>query len=225
MVPPQRLKLLFADDERSLQEFMSVELPRLGHEVTVCPDGLTALAALERNTYDCILVDLDMPGLNGIEVITKAKELSPATDAVILTGKSSLGTAVAALRQGVFDYLKAHRLADPQIMLSQGRRKARTNERSTWPSNGNSNGSGSRTWSAPRHAKVRQLIARVAPTVRPSWSSAKPAPAGTGRAGHSFKACGPPGRSFVSATAPPESLIERIVRTARRLPGASQRIG
>ena len=71
---------------------MSLELPRMGHEVTVCPDGLTAVAALERNTYDCLLVDLDMPGLSGIEVIAKAKELSPETDAVVLTGKSSLET-------------------------------------------------------------------------------------------------------------------------------------
>ena len=45
--PHNRLKLLFADDERSLQELMSLELPRMGHEVTVCPDGLTAVAALE----------------------------------------------------------------------------------------------------------------------------------------------------------------------------------
>ena len=91
--------------KRSLQELMSLELPRMGHEVTVCPDGCTAVAALERNTYDCILVDLDMPGMNGIEVIAKAKELSPDTDAVVLTGKSSLETAVAALRHGAFDYL------------------------------------------------------------------------------------------------------------------------
>src|SRR6187200_2440429 len=79
---PPKLKLLFADDEKSLQTLMSNELPRLGHEVTVCPDGLTAVAALERNTYDCILVDLDMPGLNGIQVISRCKELSPDTDAV-----------------------------------------------------------------------------------------------------------------------------------------------
>ena len=72
----------------------------MGHEATVCPDGATALAALDRNTYDCILVDLDMPGCNGIEVIARAKQLSPDTEAVVLTGKSSLETAVAALRHG-----------------------------------------------------------------------------------------------------------------------------
>ena len=84
---------------------MRLELPRMGHEVTVCPDGLTAAAALERNIYDCILVDLDMPGLGGIEVIAKARKLAPDTEAIVLTGKSSLETAVEALRQGAFDYL------------------------------------------------------------------------------------------------------------------------
>lgn len=114
------MKLLFADDEKSLQDVMSRELPRMGHEVTVCPDGLKAVAALERNTYDCILVDLDMPGLNGIEVIAKAKELSPETEAVVLTGKSSMDTAVAALRHGAFDYLtKPCRLIEIEALLGR----------------------------------------------------------------------------------------------------------
>ena len=112
--------MLFADDERSLQELMSRELPRMGHEVTVCPDGLTAVAALELNTFDCILVDLDMPGLKGIDVIAKTKELSPDTEAVVLTGKSSLETAIAALRHGAFDYLtKPCKLATIEHMLSR----------------------------------------------------------------------------------------------------------
>jgi two-component system NtrC family response regulator len=116
--PHNRLKLLFADDERSLQELMKIELPRMGHDVTVCPDGLTAVAALERNTYDCILVDLDMPGLTGIEVIAKAKELSPHTEAVVLTGKSSMETAISALRYGAFDYLtKPCKLVELQSLL------------------------------------------------------------------------------------------------------------
>ena len=99
------LAILFADDERSLQELMKLEIPRMGHRVTVCPDGMTAAAALEKDTFDCLLVDLDMPGLNGIDVIAKAKELCPDAEAVVLTGKSSLETAIAALRHGAFDYL------------------------------------------------------------------------------------------------------------------------
>src|SRR5512140_1296494 len=97
---------------------MRLELPRMGHEATICPDGTTALAALDRNTYDCILVDLDMPGCNGIEVIARAKQLSPDTEAVVLTGKSSLETAVAALRHGSFDYLtKPCKLVDLEALL------------------------------------------------------------------------------------------------------------
>ena len=101
-------------------ELMHLELPRMGHQVTVCPDGLTAAAALERNRYDCILVDLDMPVLNGIEVIMRAKELSPATDAIVLTGKSSLDSAVEALRQGAFEYLtKPCKLVELQSLLKR----------------------------------------------------------------------------------------------------------
>jgi two-component system NtrC family response regulator len=116
--PVSRLKILFADDEPALQELMSLELPRMGHEVTVCPDGATACAALEKNTYDCIIVDLDMPGMNGIQVISRCKELSPDTDAVVLTGKSSFETAVQALRHGAVDYLtKPCKLVDLKALL------------------------------------------------------------------------------------------------------------
>ena len=84
---PTRLKILFADDEPALQELMHLELPRMGHEVTICPDGHTAVAALEKNTYDCIIVDLDMPGMSGIQVIAKCKENSPETEAVVMIGE------------------------------------------------------------------------------------------------------------------------------------------
>ena len=114
------MKLLFADDEPYLQELMRNELPRMGHEVTVCPDGLTAVASLEKNTFDCILVDLDMPGMNGIEVITRTKQVSPNTEAIVLTGKSSLESAIAALRQGAFDYLtKPCKLVELDALLKR----------------------------------------------------------------------------------------------------------
>jgi DNA-binding NtrC family response regulator len=118
------LRILFADDEPSIQELMRLELPRLGHDVTVCPDGRTAVAAVERSEYDCLLVDLDMPGLGGLDVIRRAREIAADTEAVIITGKSSLETAIAAVRQGVFDYLtKPCRLADIETVLGRVRRK------------------------------------------------------------------------------------------------------
>ena len=94
----QQMHILFADDEVSLQNLMRLELPRMGYNVTVCPDGLTAVAALERNRFDCMLLDLDMPGLTGVEVIGKAREMGLDTDAIVMTGKSTLESAVTALR-------------------------------------------------------------------------------------------------------------------------------
>ena len=118
------MRILFADDETSIQELMRIELPRLGHEATVCPDGRTALAALDRTSYDCVIVDLDMPGVGGLEVIERVRETSADTETVIITGKSSLESAVMAVRQGVFDYLtKPCKLAEIQAVLERVRRK------------------------------------------------------------------------------------------------------
>src|SRR5262245_32870931 len=63
------LRILFADDEKSLQEFMRSELPRLGHDVIVCPDGKAAVKSLEKANFDAAILDLRMPGLTGIEVL------------------------------------------------------------------------------------------------------------------------------------------------------------
>jgi two-component system NtrC family response regulator len=161
------LKLLFADDERSLQDLMNIELRGMGHEVTVCPDGLTAVAALEKNTYDCILVDLDMPGLNGVQVIGKAKELSPDTEAVVLTGKSSLESAVAALRHGAFDYLtKPCKLIELEALLERvAQKRELTNKyRAIKRQLSRLEGPPRLVGQSRSMEAVRKLIAKVAPT-------------------------------------------------------------
>jgi len=162
-----RLKLLFADDEKSLQELMRIELPRMGHEVTVCPDGLTAAAALERNVYDCIIVDLDMPGLNGLEVIARAKQIAPDTEVIVLTGKGSLESAIAAVRFGAFDYLtKPCRLAELRTILQRvGQKRELTRKCIALQQRLRSlEGSSELIGGSPGMQKVRELIAKVAPT-------------------------------------------------------------
>jgi two-component system NtrC family response regulator len=161
------LAILFADDERSLQELMKLEIPRMGHRVTVCPDGLTAAAALEKDAFDCLLVDLDMPGLNGIDVIAKAKELSPDADAVVLTGKSSLETAIAALRHGAFDYLtKPCKLVEIEALLRrvQEKRKLTQQYRALKRRLERIEGSAKLIGTGSGIERVRALIAKVAPT-------------------------------------------------------------
>jgi DNA-binding NtrC family response regulator len=99
------LRILFADDESHLRELMQMELPRLGHDVTVCPDGVAALKALEKGSFDVALMDMRMPGLTGIEVLGKIRSICPETAVIILTGHATVDTAVQALRLGAFDYL------------------------------------------------------------------------------------------------------------------------
>src|SRR5206468_7127236 len=90
----QNLRILFADDEKSLQEFMRSELPRLGHEVTVCADGRAAVKALEKSSFDAAILDLRMPGLTGIEVLGQLKQVSPDTETIMMTGHASMETAI-----------------------------------------------------------------------------------------------------------------------------------
>jgi DNA-binding NtrC family response regulator len=112
------LRILFADDERSLQEFMRSELPRLGHEVTVCPDGKAAVKSLEKCTFDAAILDLRMPGLTGIEVLEQLKQVSPDTEVIIMTGHASVETAIDAVRLGAFDYItKPCKLAQIETIL------------------------------------------------------------------------------------------------------------
>ena len=158
---------MFADDERSLQELMKLELPRLGHTVTVCPDGLTAIAALEKNTYDCIIVDLDMPGKDGISVISHCKEMSPETEAVVLTGKSSMETAIAALRHGAFDYLtKPCKLIEIQALLGRVAEKRQLTQkfRALQHQVLRLEGAPQLIGKTPAMQKVKVLIEKVAPT-------------------------------------------------------------
>lgn len=112
------LRVLFVDDEKSLQEFMRTELPRMGHEVTVCPDGKSALKVLEKASFDAALLDLRMPGLSGIDVLEHLKKVAPDTEAVVMTGHASMETAIEAVRLGAFDYItKPCRLAEIETVL------------------------------------------------------------------------------------------------------------
>ena len=114
------MKLLFADDEENIREVLTNELKAIGHDVTPCADGADAIAAMENEQFDVLLVDLDMPKIGGSEVIERAAELNANADVVILTGKASLETAIAAVRQGVTEYLtKPYKIFDLEIVLKR----------------------------------------------------------------------------------------------------------
>ena len=169
--PREQLSVLFAEDETHLQELMAAELPRMGHRVTVCPDGATAVAALDKDVFDCLIVDLDMPGMNGIQVIEQLKKDSPDTEAVVLTGKGSTDTAIAALRLDAFDYLqKPCKLVDLKSLLQRvADRRALKNQvqalkRQLNRAEGRTEGKLEMVGNHRSIQRVRALIEKVAPT-------------------------------------------------------------
>tara|TARA_Y100000814_G_scaffold121096_1_gene86788 strand:+ start:5415 stop:6806 length:1392 start_codon:yes stop_codon:yes gene_type:complete len=164
---PNGLQVLFTDDEEYLRELMELEIPRMGHAITVCPDGANAVHILEQNNFDCLLVDLDMPGMNGMEVIARAKELSPELDCIILTGKSSIESAIAALRHGVFDYItKPCKLIELKSILQRvaDKRQLRRNYQAVKRQLDQVQGTSQLIGETPVMAQLKSLISRVAPT-------------------------------------------------------------
>jgi DNA-binding NtrC family response regulator len=161
------LRVLFVDDEKSLQEFMRSELPRLGHEVTVCPDGKAALKALEKSTFDAAILDLRMPGMTGIEVLEHLKKVSPDTEAVVMTGHASMETAIEALRIGAFDYItKPCKLVEIEALLTRvaERRELKHKNLALQTRVQAAEGPTVLVGKSPAMTGVHRLIATVAPT-------------------------------------------------------------
>lgn len=161
------MHILFADDETHLQELMRKELPRMGYRVTVCPDGLTAVEALRKETIDCLLVDIDMPGLNGIEVIKEAREIQPQIDAIVMTGKPTTQSAIDALRYGTLDYLtKPCRLAEIATLLGKVTQRRETNRMVAALMHRLQRAEGTSELIGEHRSMdgVRQLIQKIAPT-------------------------------------------------------------
>jgi DNA-binding NtrC family response regulator len=165
--PHKALRVLFVDDERSLQEFMRSELPRLGHEVTVCADGHEALKVLEKSKFDAAILDLRMPGMTGIEVLEHVKRVSPDTEAVIMTGHATEDTAIAAVNLGAFRYMrKPCKLAEIEVILKQVAEKRDLEHKNLALQSRvmAAEGPSVMLGKAPRMREVQDYIARVAPT-------------------------------------------------------------
>jgi DNA-binding NtrC family response regulator len=165
--PHKSLRILFVDDEKSLQEFMRSELPRLGHEVVVCPDGRTALKALEKSTFDVAILDLRMPGMTGIEVLEQLKQLVPDVEAIVMTGHASMETAIDAMRLGAFDYItKPCKLAEIEAVLNKVAEKRDLEHKNLALQSRVRAAEGPTVLvgNSPAMAGVHRLIATVAPT-------------------------------------------------------------
>jgi DNA-binding response OmpR family regulator len=97
--------ILVVDDEAPIRMTLKALLSRAGYEVTAVGNGEDAVVMLERQSFDLLLCDLKMPGIDGMEVVRAAQERDPDLIIIVLTGHGSLESAVEGLRRDIFDYL------------------------------------------------------------------------------------------------------------------------
>jgi DNA-binding response OmpR family regulator len=98
-------KILVVDDEETTRRSLADILRLEGAHVKTAAGGEAAIEALQQETFDLILLDLKMPGMDGLDVLRIANRLTPETQVVLLTAHGSLESAIAALRLGAHDYL------------------------------------------------------------------------------------------------------------------------
>jgi len=99
------MKILIADDDRNLRTVLKNELSDAGFDVSEAENGRKTIDMLNKDEYDVLLLDLNMPGLNGIDVLKEAKKLGIATEAIILTAHATVSSAVEAMKIGAYDFL------------------------------------------------------------------------------------------------------------------------
>ncbi|MFA6239251.1 MAG: sigma 54-interacting transcriptional regulator, partial [Bacteriovorax sp.] len=98
-------KILVIDDEKLVRDFLIETLQRKKYDVQGFDSGQKALTHLKDHYYDLVITDMKMPGLTGIDVLKKIKEISPNTIVIIITAYGSIENAVEAMRLGAFHYL------------------------------------------------------------------------------------------------------------------------
>jgi len=98
-------RILIADDDADFRSLLVRRAEKMGLEVIEANDGIEASQALQQGSFDILVVDLYMPGMNGLDVIRNAQRVDRDLEAVVLTASATLETAIEALRAGVYDYL------------------------------------------------------------------------------------------------------------------------
>ena len=114
------IRVLIADDETSLRGIIAEGLAYEGLSVSEAEDGKKALAMLGKEDFDVLVLDIDMPGINGIDVLRIIREKDFPVEVIMLTGVGSIATTVDAMRLGAHDYLtKPIRIAELKLVIEK----------------------------------------------------------------------------------------------------------
>ncbi|MBN8619537.1 MAG: response regulator transcription factor [Anaerolineae bacterium] len=122
--------VLVVDDEGAIRYSVSKTLQRIGYQVDEASSGEEALDMITKREYEVILTDIRMPGLTGVDLLKRIKDIAPDGIVILMTGYASLGTAVESLRLGAHDYLiKPSSSQDIRQSVARGVERARNLKR------------------------------------------------------------------------------------------------
>ena len=99
-------KILVIDDERSIRNTLKDILEYEKYQVDLAEDGMKGIEKVKSGSYDIVLCDIKMPGMDGIEVMEKLGEISPDTPVVMISGHGNIDTAVESIKKGAFDFIE-----------------------------------------------------------------------------------------------------------------------
>lgn len=100
------VRVLVVDDDRVVADVLKDLVSQEGREVCVCYDGLSAVEFLRTAAYDLLVLDLMLPGVEGLEVFKVAKQVNPDVLVIIITGYATLEAAISAIKEGAYDFIQ-----------------------------------------------------------------------------------------------------------------------
>jgi DNA-binding NtrC family response regulator len=98
-------RVLLVDDEIEFIQTLAKRLKRRNLEVSSALDGVEALETLAATPFDVVVLDMKMPGMDGLETLRRIKTRHPLVEVILLTGHASIDAAIEGMEQGAFDYL------------------------------------------------------------------------------------------------------------------------
>lgn len=100
-----KFKLLLVDDEKTMVKYLSKQLLKKGFDIDVAYSGKEALEHVSAKDFDVVLLDVLMPGMDGIETLRKIKHMAPTTEVIMLTGHASVEAGIEGMKAGAFNYI------------------------------------------------------------------------------------------------------------------------
>jgi len=111
------IQILIVDDEQPIRESLSGLFEDEGYLVSVAPSGEEAVARFRKQPVDCVFLDIWMPGIDGLETMSRIKQLDPHVPVIMMSGHATIDTAVRATKLGAFDFIEKPFSAEKLLIL------------------------------------------------------------------------------------------------------------